>query len=346
MIINNHVNLLFLLLALRKAIAAAALAALMIFLDCSQAFSEEAAQSGQLSIMFENDVFFRTDQHYTNGAAVVWVPDGTQAPGWLTRIARWLPWFPENGIVNHGYALGQNMYTPHDLKLSDPPADDRPYAGWLYGTAGVAVETGRQLDVFTITAGVVGPASYAEQTQKFVHNLVNTTDPQGWDTQLRNELGVYATYERSWREFAQKTLLGLDFDVTPHLGGALGNVYTYANTGFTLRCGMNLPLDYGPLRIQPSAPGSAWFKPNDGFSWYLFGSVDGRAVAHNIFLDGNTFKDSRSVSKEPFVADLQWGIVLTWRDYRLSFTDDIRTREFKSQTSSDHFGSVFISMGI
>ena len=98
MIINNYVNLLFLLVAPRKAIAVVALIALMIFLACSQAFSEEATQSGQLSIVFENDVFFRTDQHYTNGTAVVWVPDGTQAPGWVTQIARLMPWFPENAL--------------------------------------------------------------------------------------------------------------------------------------------------------------------------------------------------------------------------------------------------------
>jgi hypothetical protein len=346
MITNNQVSFSLLLSRLRKAVETTMIVATIIFLTGSQAFSEEAVRSGQLSIVFENDVFFNTDRDYTNGVALVWVPAGKPAPNWIMKIAHWIPWFPIDGITRHGYMFGQNMYTPHDLTRADPPLDDRPYAGWLYGTTGVGVETDHQLDLFAITVGVLGPASYAEQTQKFIHKLVHTTDPQGWDTQLGNELGIYATYQHSWRELAAKTLLGLDFDVAPHLGGALGNVYTYADAGFTLRYGEDLPRDYGPPRVQPGVLGSVFFEPTDRFSWYLFGSVEGRAVARNIFLDGNTFKDSRSVEKEPFVADLQWGIVLTWHDYRLSFTDLIRTPEFEGLKSNDHFGSICFSMGI
>jgi len=343
---NNQVSFLFLLSRLRKAVETSAIVASIIFLTGSQVFSEEAARSGQLSIVLENDVFFRTDQHYTNGVALAWVPAGTSAPDWITRIAHWIPWFPEDGINRHGYMFGQNMYTPHDLTLVNPPLEDRPYAGWLYGTAGVAAEADHQFDLFAITVGVVGPASYAEQTQKFIHKLVNTDDPQGWDTQLRNELGINASYQHSWRELVAINFMGLGFDVTPHIGGALGNVYTYADAGFTIRYGKNLPRDYGPPRVQPGVLGSIFFDPTGRIAWYLFGSLEERAVARNIFLDGNTFKDSRSVKKEPFITDLQWGFVLTWHDYRLSLTDVFRTPEYEGQKSRDHFGSICLSMGI
>lgn len=329
-----------------KAIAAIAIIPAIVFLICFTAFSEEASMSGELSIVFENDVFFHSDKDYTNGIALFWVPTGKPAPGWLTSIARWMPWFPEDGIIRHGYAIGQNMYTPHDLTLANPPLDDRPYAGWLYLTRGIAVEKDLKFDIFGITVGVVGPASYAEQTQKFIHGLVNTVEPQGWDTQLRNELGFYITYQRTWLELASTTLLGLDLDVAPHLGGALGNVYTYANGGFTLRYGKDLPRDSGPPRVQPSVLGSVFFKPTDRFTWYLFASPEGRFVARDIFLDGNTFKDSRSVEKKPLVGDLQWGIVMTWRKYRLSFTDVFRTKEWETQSYSEHYGSICLSMGM
>jgi hypothetical protein len=74
--------------------------------------------------------------------------------------------------------------------------------------------------------------------------------------------------------------------------------------------------------------------------------LEERAIARNIFLDGNTFKNSRSVKKEPFITDLQWGFVLTWHDYRLSLTDVFRTPEYEGQKSRDHFGSICLSMGI
>lgn len=236
------------------------------------------------------------------------------------------------------------MYTPADIKIPNPPPDDRPYAGWLYGSIGLIAETGRRLDQLDLTLGIVGPASLAEQTQTIVHEVVGAPKPRGWDTQLKNEPGVILTYQRSWRRFVEETALGNTFDMTPHAGGAIGNVFTYANAGLTLRFGRRLPHDYGPPRIQPSLPGSGFFLPQNGFGWYLFAGVEGRAVARNIFLDGNTFRDSRSVDKEPLVGDLQLGFVLTWSDVRLGYTHVLRTREFKAQGKTSEFGAVSLSI--
>lgn len=308
------------------------------------AHAAEDSGTGTFSFVLENDLFYNTDRNYTNGVQIAWVPRVDSPPDWAVRVARQIPWFPQEGRVRHGYALGQNMFTPRDITLINPPLEDRPYAGWLYGTVGLGVETGRQLDQLALTLGVVGPASLAEQSQKFVHKVRNKNRPSGWDTQLGNEPGMMLNYQRSWRGYATKTLAGLDFDLTPHVGGALGNVYTYANTGLTMRYGKQLPTDYGPLRIQPSLPGSGFFTPAYKFSWYLFGGFEGRAVARNIFLDGNTFRDSRSVDKKPLVGDLQWGVVMTWGGVRLSYTHAVRTREFKTQTGSDQFGAFSLSM--
>ena len=84
--------------------------------------------------------------------------------------------------------------------------------------------------------------------------------------------------------------------------------------------------------------------PRHDFGWYLCAGVDGRGVARNIFLDGNTFRDSRSVDKEPWVGDLQFGFVLAWRQVRLSYTHILRSREFKGGEGRDEFGAVSISI--
>jgi hypothetical protein len=305
----------------------------------------DTPKSGVVSLIVENDSFYGNDEHYTNGIALTWVPTDDPAPSWFVRIARWLPWFPKNGEVHHGYVFGQNMYTPSDITVADPPPDDRPYAGWLYGTIGLAVESGRQLDQYALTLGVVGPASLAEQGQKLLHEIQGSAEPQGWDTQLDNEPGIVVTYQRSWRGLAAHRLAGLELELTPHLGGALGNVYTYVNAGMTIRLGRSLSLDYGPPRIQPSVPGLGFFVPADRFAWYLFAGFEGRAVARNIFLDGNTFQGSRSVDKEPLVGDLQGGIVLTWRGVRLAYTHVLRSPEFDGQDGSEQFGAVSLSVG-
>lgn len=321
-----------------------AIAALPAALAAPAAFGEEAPATRILSLIVENDQVSANDRNYTNGIAFAWVPTGDSEPELALRIAHWLPWFPGEGQVHHGYAIGQSIYTPDDIALTNPPLDDRPYAGWLYAMVGLAVDTGQQLDQISLSLGIVGPASLAEQSQKLGHEITGNTEPQGWDAQLDNEPGIVLTYQRSWRALATTTLAGLDADLTPHFGAALGNVYTYANAGLTLRYGRNLQLDYGPPRIQPSVQGSAFFVPAPGLAWYLFAGFEGRAVAHNIFLDGNTFKDSRSVDKEALVGDLQFGIVLTWRDMRASYTHVVRTPEFTAQDEKDEFGAFSLSL--
>ncbi|MBN1613927.1 MAG: lipid A deacylase LpxR family protein [Deltaproteobacteria bacterium] len=309
------------------------------------AWTEDLQKNGTLSFVLENDLFYNVDRHYTNGVGLMWVPArDVSAPEWAVRLARLVPWFHERGGIRHGYAFGQSMFTSSDINVKNPPLRDHPYAGWLYGAIGLGVESGKQLDLLGITFGLVGPVSLAEQSQKFVHKIVGADDPQGWDTQLGNEPGLVVTYQRSWRCLVARTVCGNRLDLTPHVGVTFGNVFTYGNAGATVRYGRRLPDDYGPPRIQPGLPGSGYFSPICGFGWYLFAGMEGRAVARNIFLDGNTFRDSRSVDKRPLVGDLQLGVVVDWSDIRLSYTHVLRTREFRTQDGNSDFGAITVSV--
>src|SRR3546814_2481293 len=82
--------------------------------------------------------------------------------------------------------------------------------------------------------------SGAKDTQKFVHELIGSDDPKGWDTQLKTEPGIVLSYERKWRGLLPALSddpTGLAIDATPHVGVALGNIYPHANTGLTIRIG-------------------------------------------------------------------------------------------------------------
>lgn len=316
----------------------------LAWLSPGTAKARSEGDKGTVSFVLENDLFYDTDRNYTNGVRLEWLSEPASAPDWAVNGARQFPLFPDGGRVRVSYAIGQNMYTPADIALAAPPPDDRPYAGWLYASVGVIAENGRVLDQFQLTLGMVGPASLAEQTQKLVHSIVGAPEPQGWDSQLKNEPGLILSYQRSWRDFYSESVSGFGFDVTPHVGGAVGNVFTYANAGLTLRVGTRLPRDYGPPRIQPSLPGSGFFARQAGFGWYLFAGGEGRAVARNVFLDGNSFRKGSDVRKEPFVADFQYGFALTWEWLRLSYTHVVRSPEFKGQMERDNFGAVSLSV--
>lgn len=316
----------------------------LVALPALAAEPTDPTEKGTLSLVFENDLFSNTDQHYTNGLQAAWTPARGAPPAWAVGVARLLPWFPATGEVRHGYAIGQNIYTANDISVADPPPGDPPYAGWLYGAIGLRAGSERQFDRFTMTLGVVGPASFAEEGQKFVHTVTGSEKPRGWDTQLKNEPGLVLTYLRGWRSLARQTSGGFKFDLTPHVGGALGNVYTYGNAGLTLRYGRHLPGDGGPPRIQPGVPGSGMFAASDGSGWYAFVGLDGRAVARDIFLDGNTFRDSRSVDKKPFVGELNVGFSLTVRKARFTYAHVLRSCEYEGQPSCEDFGALSLTV--
>jgi hypothetical protein len=304
-----------------------------------------------ISIQFENDFFGGgTDRHFSHGTRIECLTSPIQ---WMTDAADKVPWFrserarsnPKDELkARASFSLGQSIYTPEDTTATQLIAEDRPYAGWLYMGFGLVANQGtKRYDKLELEIGMVGPYSFAEDVQTFWHSLLGLQVPQGWDNQLENEPGVVLYYEQTRRFEKQNIGWGLDADVLPHFGGALGNVFTYGVVGVTLRIGSELEDDFGPPRIRPSLPGGAYFRPGKGFNWYLFAGLEGRAVLYNIFLDGNTFKDSQSVDKKPFVGDLQAGLVFQWNRFRITYTQIFRTKEFDGQDDGDIFGSVSLS---
>lgn len=309
---------------------------------------------GTLSFVAENDLFGSSrDQHYTHGSKMSWLSPRNGAPELAHDVADFLPMFPEGGSLRVSYSAGQSIFTPDDIRVPVPPEGSRPYAGWLYAGIGIVSESDDQIDSLDLNIGMVGPASLAEQIQKNWHGFIGSPEPLGWDTQLENEPGILLTYERKWRSLIQFDeedigLLGLwpglGIDVTPHVGGAVGNVLTYGAAGATLRFGEDLRNDLGgPQRIRPSLPGSAYFDPVDLLGWYLFAGAEGRIVARNIFLDGNSFENSRDVDKEILVGDLQFGAAVIFPVARIAYTHIIRSKEFDTQESIDQFGAISVS---
>lgn len=136
----------------------------------------------------------------------------------------------------------------------------------------------------------------------------------------------------------------------PHAGASLGNIQTYANAGSTLRLGFNLPSDFGTSLIRGGSSPNTLIDDNDprvattasGSPW-AFAGVDGRAVGRDIFLDGNPFKDGPSVDRRDFVGDIFYGVGVIFKKWQLTYTEVVRTREFRAQQRKSYFGSITFS---
>lgn len=164
------------------------------------AAGEPDAKPGAIwSLSLENDLFANADRHYTNGIRLSYLGAESDIPAWISQAADAFPLFAAEGKRRVGFALGQSMYTPQDITRRPPDPTDRPFAGWLYGSAGVISETETRLDALEFDLGIVGPDSLADRAQKFVHGITKSRRPQGWDFQLHDEPGVLLSYQRKWR---------------------------------------------------------------------------------------------------------------------------------------------------
>jgi len=321
-----------------------------VAMDSAYDVAMDSVKEEYWSIQLENDFFARSgDRYYTHGTEISRTLIGDRAR-WLEDVATFLWAFDTDGKVNGvNYRIGQKIFTPDNTEATALIVNDRPYAGYLYVSAAMlsSVSSDNNIDtgnLVEVTLGVVGPSALGEEVQSGFHDLIGIDKANGWDNQLHDELALGVSYTRFWKQV--KPIGSLSYGMTPHINLVIGNVYTYAATGVMFRFGTHLNNDLAPPNIRPGFPGLSLFKPSQQNNWYLFAGIEGRAIARNIFLDGNTFSDSHSVDKKSLVADFQYGFVFQTGGMRFSISNMIRSKEFEGQQDETKFGAVNISFAL
>lgn len=353
---------------------------------CDAPTSKPLLRTSILSFQLENDLFAGTDSQYTNGVKATWTSPNIEnfhdplLPVWIrcsnSRVGDLIAWFLPPGAAarNMVVTLGQAMYTPADRDRTTIDPTDRPYAGWTYLGLGYNVRfdpdpdlksrttSTAVLNTLEIDIGIVGPHSYAENVQNTIHRMRAIKRFQGWANQLQDELGLQVVWEQKFRPRILTTETeidagtGLALEAIPHYGVSVGNVASYLNVGGEVRFGWRLPDDFGTSSIRPGGDNAA---PRTArqmecvycqHSFHLFASFDGRAVANNIFLDGNTFRRSYAVKKKLLVGDIAYGWAYTWPKYqslpsgKLAYAHYVQSREFEGEARNHGFGSVSVSL--
>ncbi len=307
------------------------------------------AHGPALEVTEENDWFAGTDRHYTQGLRALYLGAESGVPcglrdfavlGFRAETWRW------------GVEVGQQIFTPENLKAKLPQAYDRPYAGWLY--AGLALQrrgvtSGAGLPVLEnvqLQVGIVGPAALAKEEQNAAHFLGGFGRAAGWRNQLGNEPGCALKYQRMWR-LSPEGRRDWGAELLPHAGASLGNVDTSARLGGTFRVGWRLPDDFGVQTIDAlglAAGGRAGRAGQRRWGGYVFVRPEARVVGYNEFLDGSLVRDGPCVGRRPFVGDIQGGVVLVLARLDLAFTVGYRSAEFYGQHCEDAYGSIAVSL--
>ena len=334
----------------------------------------------QFGVYEENDSFgidSPTDVHYTQGLrlelllrrAKPWTRANGEyfSSGEVNRdtggpilIPRWFYRRESNPLTfSNGVALGQNMYTPQDIKTTTFNPDDRPYAAWLYGGL-ITTVTGPEddwHDIWELDLGVIGPSALGDEVQSGFHDLIGSPNPT-WVNQIPDEFAFLATWSRRWLYpflLAQNPEPSWRAFIAPLVQVRLGNVFTDLALGTTFMVGWNTPRDFRAGRVNASrlppigdrgrrsSPGARIppATPPGGGDWscYAFLGAEGRAVGYNVFLDGTLFRESHSVDRNDLVADFIAGMTIRFRGLSVSLAQVWRSPEMEAETRYHNFGA-------
>lgn len=282
-----------------------------------------------ISIISENDLFFGgTDGHYTSGHGIQYT-DTQQTPKW-TRF------YLDSGTYRSFYA-SHTLYTPRIIGSSKRYPLDRPWAGHVYGGVRSITQANTHTLTKEISLGAIGPIAQGESVQTFFHDVTGTLLPEGWNYQLTNEL----TGSLFWQNESHTALNPFTY-IHHRNSWSIGTPFTYLGTGITVEFRSSPTLQHdSPVRIHTARMGNGLFSiPRHEFFWTTFVSLDGRFMAVNTFLDGNTFQDSPSVEKYNLVGDLSYGITLGQNDIRFTWEIIHRSKEFTTQDKPNTFSSL------
>ncbi len=315
---------------------------------CGEARADElhCRESALFQIENDNSLFAfgiqHTDELYTNGWSAAVTACGAP-PDWLEALAAKLPIFgrapagppspvPVPEYVPHavdvGIDLGQTIYTPKDLQLDPPRADDRPYAALAWFGAWARLRTARETVLLQLDLGIIGEDAGGKEFQDAVHTAFGFKHARGWGHQLPNEGGLQglARWERRLMPAPPPVVDGrfhARWAIYGHGVATAGSFRGHVGAGATLRGGIGfervlpdeLPVIAYGLNVDGTPRKPPWWT-HWGLSVFLRGEA--RAVGWNATIEGPIFTAADGThGARVFVWDAEAGATLSITRYVL-----------------------------
>lgn len=306
----------------------------------------------QLSVLFYNDTFARTDQHFTNGLSLSWFDDTfrNKADKELTPysigmfdLVDTLTFGSLDTSRKHtaGIALSQIIITPSDLTISTPQYDDVPYAGYLNLAFYLFEWDDQSFTEYRIETGVVGKESGAGWTQKLIHKMVGDTEPKGWDTQLGSEWIVNLLYQKGYKSWIYHDSSGFSMDWFNHFGFQAGNYVIDAFGGTMFRVGKNYVENFNissPILREESASLRPYEK-HYGFGWSFNAGVTGELVGYSYIIEESQ-KEGYQFDQNRFNILPYTGISLYYDELKMTFFYQAHAFSLNGENEVDTFGGI------
>ncbi len=288
----------------------------------------------EIGFQTDNDGYLAqgSDRYYTNGIFINY------------RQALSIP--ADSRLANKvlGFEIGQKMYNPQTGGIPDPIYIDRPFAGYLYAGSTLNLlyknETSLKLGV---QAGVIGPASYARQTQEFIHRTFGFYPPTGWQYQVRNNFVLNLS-----AEYVKLLARSGSFDVSADGYANIGTGFIGAGVGPLFRLG-----DLNKLFNSASTQSAVSKKGNNNITkqreFFLYYKPQINYVGYDATVEGGIFETPNyaatqelTLSPNRVMLSNQIGGDFTNSRWTVDFSVIFHTKDVPNMVYAHQWGSLAV----
>ncbi|OLQ94246.1 exonuclease [Vibrio ponticus] len=314
-----------------------------IIVTCSSiifAFSCHASLEPTWVFTADNDGPFGLDKEYTNALYASY----TSSPVSDDSRLNWLS-LSHDSIDKYEFAIGQKMYTPNDLLADVPIANQRPYAGVLFGELNYISIMDERVSRYNFTLGTVGENSLADKAQRLVHEITGSDYPNGWDYQVDEGLIVNLGYLNHLALYRSANASPTQFEITNISELNAGNFRSDISTGLMLRWGKNLSGSLGAANIDKELPFRAGALGKEPSGWFAFSGIKARYRFNDVTLEGDRpgipDPENYPVTLDKKQATAVAGFAWYNAQFGASFTAAIGSSEYQEAKDNYHSNASF-----
>lgn len=237
--------------------------------------------------------------------------------------------------------IGQYIYNAQSGAVPDIIYVDRPFAGYLYGAAKISwYKKDEQVMSAGLNIGTIGPNSLAKDAQELLHRVIGFYEINGWQYQVKNEIGVNALFE--YKRLLLRPSENADFSLATQ--AIVGNTNTRASAGVLFRAG-------SINKLTQSASTNSRISNIEGSSltkkeFFFYTQPTLNVIVYDATIQGGLFRDDKGpVTYTPnrLVYAQEVGVLYAQNPWTASFSAIFKTKEMKSQVRSQQYGSVSLS---
>ncbi len=228
----------------------------------------------------------------------------------------------------------QQIFSPTAIVEPDRLEKDQPYSAYLLATNySVIIYSERKIKLSNeIGLGVMGPIALGEEVQSFVHQIVNSPRPLGWDNQLKNTFLI--DYQFRIEKGFGKDWLANHF--VPFVGVRIGTLTDRIQIGAMLKVGNKVKY----LKI-----GNNLGEMNKKFIWEWVFGANLQGVFYDAPLEGGLFSNDVNALDKSEIMSRQYqfrtGVNLYYRNLTIRYMLNFNSSHF--DTAEYHrFGGVNI----